>query len=79
MGRKYKAIYKCRLCKEEFENGIYSDAIKMHLSKISCATHFCKDGRCGIGDVIGLCEIPISKEEAEKDANFNRMLYEVLG
>lgn len=79
MRKMCKVIYKCRLCKKEFESGTYGTDMGKHLDKIPLAIHVCEDGRRGIGDATGLREIPIPKEELEEDEKFRKMLDEVLG
>lgn len=58
MEKKYKSIYKCRLCGKEFESeasvfGCASDFPTAPIVK----QHKCEDGRYGCGDFCGTYEV----------------------
>lgn len=55
--KNYKSIYKCRLCGKEFE----SDAEFIRANDFPTAPilkqHKCDDGRFGVGELQGTCEV----------------------
>lgn len=58
MGYKYcKAIYKCRLCKERFEQVVYKVDENGTPSPDLCIEHRCNDGKYGVSDLLGAYEV----------------------
>lgn len=67
MNEKYKAIYKCRLCGENFETEAHDfSGCEFPTSSIG-KHHECKDGRYGLGTLIGTYEVTPEKETEPQD------------
>jgi hypothetical protein len=48
-------IYRCRLCGRKFELGVPSGE---YMRNSILANHVCKDGRFGVGDILGGYALP---------------------
>ncbi|WP_373216557.1 hypothetical protein [Ruminococcus sp. 5_1_39BFAA] len=66
---EYQAIYKCRLCGEEYSGGrtgaaiaisettkIAVDGVGIHGTRLH-GTHNCDDGSCGLADFLGFRKV----------------------